>query len=328
MKRELTFSFLFIFYFLFFSTSSSAFAQEEFKTINSFGNWTFDELGYSTIVLTGQENTESNTIKYILPLNATQGTNAWYLIHLNFSIEFNENSADGYAYVSAFTNNRSFALIKFEVKRNNNSLNITWSKRNLLGIYRNSTSSPKMNVYFTNYLQYQGVSSGINTITFKLEQYGGVIVEKLEILPDSAVEFTPLSPPKLDLEVKPLKDSVQVGDSFIISFLLKNIGNHSAQNVTVQPIYQKEEFELIGEEFYNTPSLGNSLEGNFELKAIKSGEHEVVIVTKTESGILRPSASVLVPVKDKRLSFPLLLIVGILLVLGVFIGVICYERFR
>ncbi len=276
-----------------------AFAME-LKIIDSYGNWTLDKLGYSHVVFTGKNYTESYTVKYVLPQNASQGTENWYLIKLNFIIEFSGNSTDGYAYVSASTNNWSSALIKFEVKRNhNNSLLINWSEIDLLGVSKYSSSSPKINISFANYIPYKGISPGINTLTFKLEQQGAKI-KKLEILPTSGIEFTSRSPPNLTLNVKIPEDSIREGDSFIINFTLKNVGNYEAKKVKVHPIYPAGAFELVGEKLYYAPFLRDKLEGDFEFKAVKKGEYEIRIITETESGIHRPSVRIFVPVKDVR----------------------------
>lgn len=299
---------LFFILFLGFNLSlPSTLAAEQLKTIDSYGNWTLDKLGYSPVIFIGQNDTESYNIEYILPQNASQGTEGWYLINLNFIIEFSDNSTNGYAYVSASTNNWSSALIKFEVKRDNSTLSVNWSERNLFGVSRYSTSSPKINISFTNYIPYKGISSGINTLTFKLEQYDGAKVRKLEILPNSGIEFTQLSPPNLTLDVKTPKNPIQTNDSFIINFVLKNVGDYPAKNVKVRPIYPTETLEPIEEKFYYVPDLKDKLEGNFEFKALKRGDYEIMIITETESGIQRPSARIFVRIEDGRSNLYLLL---------------------
>ncbi len=300
---------LFPIFFLIFSPS--VFAIEQLEVIDSYGNWTLNRLGYLPILFTGQNDTESYTVRYILPPNASQGPGDWYLVNLNFLIEFSKNSTNGYAYVSALTNNRSSALIKFTVKKNNDSLLINWSERNLLGVSRYSTTSSVINVSFTNYLQYQGVIPGVNTLTFKLEQHGDIKVKRLEISPTTGIELTPLSPPELKLDVKLPRDSISNGDSFIINFTLKNFGDQPPEDVLVRAVYPKEALELVGDASYYAPHLENKLEGQFEFKALKKGDHQIVIMTETISGIKRPSARILVPVGDKKGFSPLLLPIAV-----------------
>jgi hypothetical protein len=49
------------------------------------------------------------------------------------------------------------------------------------------------------------------------------------------------------------------------------------------------------------------LEGQFRFKALKKGEHKLIIMTETESGVKRPSARIFVSVGDKGTITSLLL---------------------
>lgn len=296
--------------------------------IDSFGVWTLEELGYSDLIFPCEEDIETISIDYILPENATQGPENWYVIHLNFLIEFNEQSEDGRCYVSALTNDYSCAQIEFETKRVDNSLIIDWNTVDVLnGDIAYSTSSLSMNVSFSNYLQISGVKPGLNILTFKLEQYEGVEVGNLRVFDDSGIEYTPLSLPNLVMDVDLPESSVEVGDTFTIRFVVQNTGDLPAKEVVVRVLYPEQTLELIGEASYSVQSLGTSIEGCFEFRALTEGQHEVIIDVQTKSGIRRPSAHIEVPVGPAGSpSFTIPIIASI--ILGLLAGYLLIKRLR
>jgi hypothetical protein len=119
-------------------------------------------MGYGDIVL--EEGHDSYTINYFLPENTTQGADNWYLIHLNFTIDL---EGSGLAYLNADTNGYACAQIKFEVQNES----ITWSWANFTEFGKEKANSKKVNIFFSNYLRYQGVKPGENNLTIKLEKF-------------------------------------------------------------------------------------------------------------------------------------------------------------
>jgi hypothetical protein len=304
------------------------------RLIDSFGIWTLEKLGYSDLIFPCQQDTETISVEYSLPQHAAQGPRNWYLIHLNFRIEFSEQSQDGLCYVSAFTNKKSCAEIEFIPKREDGSLIIDWNTVDLInGPINYSSSSSTIDVSFTNYLQTSGVNPGLNVLTFALEKYGGAQVKSLKILQSSAIEYTAVSPPQLVMDVKPPKASVEVGDTFTIRFEVKNVGSLAAKDVAIQPLYPEQALQLIGESSYSVASLGTSIKGSFTFKALIEGQHEVTIDVTTKSGIRRPSASIEVPVGIKSTgkgshSDTILIAVTAFVVLGLVTGYVLVRRAR
>ena len=97
------------------------------RTIDSPGLWSLEKMGYSDLVFPNKKPLEETAIKYILPANAAQGPESWYAIYLHFSIEFSDDSDNGTAYVSAATDGRTAAQIKFmTTKKPDGSLTIDW----------------------------------------------------------------------------------------------------------------------------------------------------------------------------------------------------------
>jgi hypothetical protein len=169
------------------------------RMIDSLGLWSLEKLGYSDLIFPDKEPLEATSIKYILPESAAQGPENWYVIYLHFSIEFSDESDDGSVYVSASTNGRTAAQVKFVIeKHQDDSLTIDWitgSENLIKGDVKQSTSSLSIeDIHFANYLQTSGVKPGLNVLTFKLEQYDGAKVRSLQIFSDSGIALT-LHPP-------------------------------------------------------------------------------------------------------------------------------------
>ncbi len=173
------------------------------------------------------------------------------------------------------------AQIKFEV---DDSQRITWSSVDLLnGYIEESTASHEVEVDFSNYLQDSGVRPGENALTFQLEQFQDVKVSSVRVFSDSGIEYTPLSPPKLELEPKFPHERVRPGDVFEIAYQLTNVGGRPAADVAVGVIYPPEGFTLIGETPHSYPSITGSVEGVFTLKAIGEGSHRIVLGAESPS---------------------------------------------
>lgn len=289
-------------------------ADEEPVLVDSFGMWTLEELGYDDLMLpVSEEMTQTSggkisqrSISYALPEGASQGPDNWYMIHLHFKVDFAAESENGIALVSSLLNGSGAAQIEFEVDGTDDPLRISWSTVDLLnGGIEQVTSSPSIEVFFSNYIGFDGVTPGENTLTFQLETYGGVNggvnVESLRIFKDSAIEYTPLSPPDLDLELKLPDKRVRPDDVFDIGYELNNVGDRPAKDVVVGVIYPPEGFTLIGETPHSYSSITGSVEGVFTLKAIGEGTH--LIVLGAESPSSQPVAEIQVVVYPPGRTF-------------------------
>jgi hypothetical protein len=165
--------------------------------------WSLQALGYSDLDFPCERSRESISVEFMLPEDAAQGPEKWYILQLHFSIQFGEESkvADpssyGRTYVSAGTNGYTCAQIKFINEEQDGEIVIKWGtgSENLLGPSTDSTTSLEVeDVQFANYLRTLGVLPGKNVLTVTLEQYDGAKVESLTIFADSGIECT-LQPP-------------------------------------------------------------------------------------------------------------------------------------
>jgi hypothetical protein len=248
--------------------------------IDSFGVWTLRQLGATDMLFPVDGDFQAPLVSYRLPSGASQGPDTWYMIHLHFQIEFAEDSADGgSAYVSASTNAYACAQIEFKTARANDALTVTWSSAGLLNETEEISSSPLIEVPFSNYLQTSGVRPGCNILTLQLEQYEGAKVKSLRVFDDSGIEYTPLAPPGLELGLTLPEDRVglRVGDTFSIKYELANHGGPPVTDVSVGAIYPEEAFEVVDENPQHFSSIDGKSTGSFTFKAIAEGTYRIVI---------------------------------------------------
>ncbi|MDE3090453.1 MAG: hypothetical protein KGJ80_13810 [Chloroflexota bacterium] len=228
---------------------------------------------------------------YYLPRGATQGPDSWYLLRLHFRLELAENSAPGLVYVSVSTNDRTAAQVKFQLYRVG-GLIIHWDTVDLLeGEEHFFTLSPSIEVFFSNYLQTAGVLPGLNTLTVSLEAYDGAKVNRLVVFDDSGIEYTPLGPPKLTMQVILPDKPVIVGDVFRIGFELGNRGGYPAKGVTVQAAYPQDAIRIRDIERWHFPTVEKETKGEFVLESLQSGHYEITLFVTSESGG-RPAAAI------------------------------------
>ena len=157
---------------------------------------TLGELGYSDLTLTGGEEADAPSVEYMLPEDATQGPDTWYIIHLHFLIEFDEATGGGFCSVSAKVNDRAGASVQFETLTVNDSPFI-----HISGESATSTST-RMEVRYYNYISSMGVKPGKNVMTFSYKQYQGTKIKSVTIFNDTGIESTTVPPSDYDEERK------------------------------------------------------------------------------------------------------------------------------
>jgi len=304
-KKSIIFLLLLMFVFAF-STTPLYVSADSLVTVDSLRVWDLKDLGYGELTLSCQENTETVSIQYILPDNAAQGPENWYILHFNFVIQFSEQSEPGRCYVTAAANNYTCAQIMFETQREEGVLKIDYNTVDLMNGYNAWTTDARtIFVSFSNYLTVTGVKSGTNIMTFAVETYEGIDVTAIRILPSSGIEFTSMSPPDLKLDIMTLQDPPKVGEDFILGFKLKNIGDMPAKGVVVRVIYPMDALELIGPGYCDVDELDTVLEGQFQFEALKVGQHSLIVDVQTDSGIKRPSARLVLLVSERSSYFPM-----------------------
>ena len=153
------------------------------RLINAEGKWSLERLGYSDLALPCKERLEAISASYILPEDAAQGPDRWYVLNYEVDITFSEGSDNGSVEVSPLTNGAIAEGILFQTTKSDDSLQIRWGK-SLADLQ--STSSSTVSASLSTYLRDAdltqcGIRPGANTLTFKVEQHDGAVVENLRI---------------------------------------------------------------------------------------------------------------------------------------------------
>lgn len=110
---------------------------------------TLAELGYSDLVLAGEGSSAPPSVEYSLPASATQGPDTWYLVKFHFTIEFDNETGNGFCDVSASINNGAAAMVNFETMIVDGSP--------FIRILGQSSTSTRMEVRYYNYLSNMAV---------------------------------------------------------------------------------------------------------------------------------------------------------------------------
>ncbi|RLG58166.1 MAG: hypothetical protein DRN88_01455 [Candidatus Hydrothermarchaeota archaeon] len=282
-------------------------------TITSHGFYSLADMGYGDITLGDVQ--KNYTINYLLPENATQGPENWYVLRLNFTIEI---SGNGLVYLSADTNRYTCAQIKFEVQNKS----IMWSWANLTEFKKGKAFS-NVSIFFSNYLRYKGVKSGVNNLTIKLEKYGDVKIEKVVIYSNSSgIEYSNKSPAKLELYVF-TPEKIKLGKKFKVKVSIKNVGDLSLKNVSIL-IKTSKNLRVLGEKIKKVEKLEEDTSKNvtFELEALREGECNILITAFARGSLTTPSALI----KGKITNIPSLgLLVAITMIISVTLLIFIYK---
>jgi len=145
---------------------------------------TLDDLGYSDLTIAGGEEVGTPAVEYMLPDDATQGPDTWYVINFHFLVEFDENTDGGFCNVRA----KPGASVQFETLRVNDSPYIRVSGQDL------SSTSTRIEVRYHNYLSLRSVRPGKNEMNFMYKEYQGAKVKSVTVYSDTAIEVTSAAP--------------------------------------------------------------------------------------------------------------------------------------
>ena len=166
--------------------------------IDSSGLTTLAQLGYENEAFPCQDQRETISFDYYLPADGAQGPKYWYIIHLSFSIEFDQASDEtSRCVVSASTNGRCCSQVILYIRRVDDSTIVDWSMGGLLDKAANYGQEPKVDVIgYRNYLQVMGVVPGKNTLAVTHEMTNGSArVKSMQVFSDkTGLESTEIPP--------------------------------------------------------------------------------------------------------------------------------------
>jgi len=320
-KRHILFS-LVIITFISVLFNIPIFAQEEITVINSYGIYTLEMLGYEDVVFEQPSDFEKKDFHYCLPDGAKQGPEDWYLIHISYDVIVSKDSGTGSLLISSLSNDYSSAQIEVITEYNDNgALVTTWNTVDLVNDYLEySSQGLRASGNFTNYMQTSGIRQGKSTLSFQLETFGDIKVEKVIISKDSGIEFTSVSPPHLDLEAECRTPNAGVGAPIILYFSLTNNGDLPAKDVVVTARTNDDHLLTDTTEFrYSSIEYKEKVDGTFTFYANEDKSCFIYIRASAHGSSNSPIATFTIPVNIESSSgqawIPLLIAMPTILIL-------------
>jgi len=155
-----------------------------------------EKLGYDNLTLPVGNEVSTPVIEYILPDNATQGPDTWYIFNLHFLIEFEDNTGEGFCTVSA---KGTGASVNFETNIVDGALSVDIGNRSL--------DSTMIEVCYYNYMMIRSIKPGRNEMYFAFTQQQGVRVRNIIIYKDSGIVTTGTAPSDYEQGLKLTEDT-------------------------------------------------------------------------------------------------------------------------
>jgi hypothetical protein len=206
-------------------------------TIDAYGFWSFERLGFGTPVLHENPRTASSqlTLHYRLPAGIRQGPGHWYLIRLHFRVYVRPDALSGEFNVAADTQGRTCASIIFNVGRRQGRLWISSDALGLVnGVERVHSASLVRTIDFWNYLGYKGVAPGVDSLTLDLTSNALPMVRRVEFFSDSGIALSRLGPPQVGLVAHFRERTVRVGQRFHVDVTLRHVSGIAIPDAVVQ----------------------------------------------------------------------------------------------
>jgi hypothetical protein len=162
------------------------------ELIQSFGKWNLERLGYQEFVISCQNRYGAVSLPYLLPADAGQGPENWYVLDLDLQIEFGQDSLEGECEVRVYANNAICTNFNFYSRTDDGTLRFYQGDSAMASPYASVTYSDYMPGH---HLIINGVQPGRNFLSILLVKYGGIDVKSLWILNSSGVECVSVPQP-------------------------------------------------------------------------------------------------------------------------------------
>lgn len=288
-------------------------------------------LRHSPIVLHERSNAMLDTVSvpYRLPASADERPGHWYVLRLHAEVVFRSDTLPGSLNLSVDTNGRTVASINFEVTRKDGRPVITSDALGLVrGLERNTSSRLSREIRFENYLQYQGVRPGRNTITFYGTANAVGMIKYIRIYADTGLELKASGPSSATLTPHISPTTPRVGDRIRIAFTLTRTSGAGIPRAVVQVCTNTESLQPRSPTkvtlHWGSP---RTVSGEFSFSARKAGTTPVELVADAGGQFPRVETAVRVQAaKSSRVPFALALLAGIFVLAG--LGVLARRRLR
>lgn len=166
----------------------------------------------------------------MLPPGSTQRRTGWYELRLRARVVFGVDRGRGNAYLSADTNRRTAAQIRFRSRGPAHP--VAWDAVGIIdgtqrGLLRRSSV-----ITFRNFVQDKGIHGGENTLSFRVETLGRPGLERVTVLPGSGVYRTPSGPARVVLDVRK-SGALRAGKPATLEVVVRNTGMRPATQIGV-----------------------------------------------------------------------------------------------
>jgi hypothetical protein len=251
-------------------------------------------------MLRGDVARRSVSIPIGLPAGSAQGrAGRWFVMRLHIRMRVAPGTRAGFADVSALLNGRSAMLVELEVRPRpgGGGRVLTWATAGLIDGAQTGAGpvADTGELGYSNYVQGGSVRGGRSRLTFRIERFRGLRLRSVEILADSGILSTALSPPRLRLAVASrAQGDPAVGRPLTIGFRLANQGGCPARDVEVGMIYPHDALAAVGPARRRVGVVTHGATGTLTLRPRLSGAHRVVVGVNGSAN--HPGMMVTVPV--------------------------------
>lgn len=267
--------------------------------VDSPGIYTLGDLGYSDVYLeAGGGRTRqwphalyrySPSVEFALPSGAAQGPDLWYVLHLHFEIELQEDTGDGGVMVMTEVNSNPPAMIQFSVNRLGAAPRMSWNTTGMVdGLQEGTTDSLRMEMRFSNFIPNAAIRPGRGVMEWAVADHDDARFARLHIFDDTSIEVTSLSPAKLGIapDVEQWRPPAKLNEEFEVPYTIRNVGGWPAKEVVTEVSYPEDTISLIGDRSVTIPALagGEEVSGSFRFRASSAGAHEISLLVTGKTG--------------------------------------------
>ncbi len=266
------------------------------------GDWDLRRLGATGFDLPTDAKRSGHSIELSFPPGARQGPDRWYLIRLHFEVQLSRRTGSGFVYMGGATNGRAGELVELRVRRRAaRPLRIAWNSLDLIrGAATGTVRGRTVELDVQNYLQNKGVRPGRNVLTFDVEWFGHIKLERVRIFADSGLRVSDRSPAHLVLATSLPSDPVREGESFDIGYTLRNNGDRAAHKVGVTIEPSSPALRIVGAPRHIRRALpgGDRLSGRFRVQATRRGRFRLEVHAGAEN-TNSPLDEIVVPIHGR-----------------------------
>ncbi len=259
------------------------------RTIDSYGFWSLSRLGAGAIVFRDVEHTAKHSVPYRLePRRAKQGPKDWYQIRLHARVTFGAGA--GHAYLFAAQNGYTSALIEYDAFQSGRTI----VRKTISYIDGSSRITLRSHdeVRFRNYLQYRGVRTGLNHLTFSVERNGSLQIKRVDILADSGIAYTRQGPARLVLDVNVPRQPLKKGVAYPLTVDLRNVGDQEIRAVAVNVGFAHADLHVKGSTTRNIGTLRKGVARHITFTFVPRRSGSILLVVGARgSGGNQPAVS-------------------------------------